>query len=152
MKSFYIIFTCISVALMIAACGSENKATIIGNYCAIDSVEASEKISNTITIGDEKKTKVNGWIADVAGNLAPEKLEIILIDSGGTAIYREDSEINIKRPDLESVFKKNNILNSGFKANINLNNLEKGDYSIQLLGKFKKQNLICNPNINIIIR
>lgn len=143
---------CIGAALLVAACGSENKPSIIGQYCAVDSLDGSQKKSNVIVIGNSKKTKINGWIADVVANKSPEKVMIMLINSNGELVYTSQGDVDVKRPDLESVFKKDNILNSGYAITMDLSNIEIGVYQLQLLGVYKSQNLVCNPNISIMIQ
>lgn len=121
--------------------------------CNVDSFAYQPvNYEKVITLTQEQSTiNIEGWVFDAESNSPLNKVFIVLhnIDKN---ITHTISARAYERPDVAKAFSLDTVLASGFRAEMNLSNLEKGAYQVYIADPGEEQIMTCDKFIKMSLQ
>lgn len=130
---------------------TEMKPSFISNKfvavepCSLDAINGSAAQEDN-RVNNKSQVTLAGWAANVPSGVTAN--EIWLEFSGSKSFYLK-AAVREQRPDVASHFNKPGLLDSGWKAFIDLGNLSAGDYKVRILMPDTGGYLVCDTKRQI---
>ncbi|MEQ1636902.1 MAG: hypothetical protein ABL903_09415 [Methylococcales bacterium] len=133
----------------------DERDLVLGGDCHLESIndKPSESQSSHLIIQNGAALKVVGWAA-ISGSKGISATDIAValnpISGNGTRSFVDT--IKVKRPDVADYFKNAGIVDSGFKAAIDLTDMLPGDYQLEIIQHRDKTNYKCQYAANLVLK
>ncbi len=115
--------------------------------CSLDAINKSPALEKN-RINNKSQATLSGWAANVPSGVAATE---IWLDFSGSKNFYLKAEVKEQRPDVASHFNKPAMLDSGWKAFVDLGTLSAGDYKVRILMPDAGRYLACDTKRQISV-
>ncbi len=150
-KFIFIIY----ISIFITACSNDNVTNIlIKNGCSVDNIIGSKLRSENknYIFNNGDSLILQGWFADISNDVVPSNIQLVAYAEDGRFYSLANGQAGGVRQDVGDAFGKKNVVKSGINIPFKIENLQYGNYQLQISGNFSKYNGLCLPNVYFEIK
>ena len=131
------------VVILMSGCydAKPNKPIAIIKSCSVDTPADKSKFSQNANFA------IGGWFYDAIAATPNSKIKIQFLSENRTLTTIVDTDINVRRLDVEAVFKNPNAQLTGFQKEIKQTTLKPGVYTVTLMQEYDQAVVTCGNMI-----